>query len=832
MPTLADVAARLKRAHEDLTATGPPPGRAWCRAWTDAVDQALVALHSDAPHGGPVTVAAVGGYGRAELCPGSDVDLLLVHDGLAEATLEELVRAIVYPLWDAGLKVGYAVRSRKEAVAATDDLDTATAMLDARVLAGAPGLLQATRDEIMRRLTKRPARFLRALTDADTDRRARAGDAAEVLEPDMKSGAGGLRDVQSLRWAAAALLGESGLDPLVSAHYLGASDRTRLARAYEQLLRVRVALHLESGRGNDVLTLDRHDAVARRLGYTDDHAGTAAHRLLSDLFLAARTVDHVHRRAWTLLESDAARGRRLRRTTQSVVDGFEVVDGVLRLPAGVDLDEVALPTRLFAALADTGAVLDRTAAATLRRHLDRREEPWPWDRAARRRFVHTLWQGERALPALAELDDVGFLVAMIPEWAPLRGRAQRNPFHRFSLDRHAWHAAATLGELVRTEDWAAATLELVEDRDALMLGVLLHDVGKAYGEPHSETGIPVAQQIADRLGVDGTGQDLIGRLVAEHLRLPDTATRRDIADPALAEQVAAVVGDRQTLACLHLLAAADGKATGPGAWTTWKAVLVDRLVTKVRAVMDSTDPDEVADGAVVTATEAQRIAPDLGVDPADVRAHLAMLPSRYAGSVSPRSVVRHTAMASTPVAPTEVRTRVTPGADRDDELAPYDELERRRHRPTRTLREGRRCPRAARRVDRPGRGVHPGRRPGSRHVPRAAPRGRHRLVVGRRRGRHRRGGRRAVGAACPGGAPCRRRASQARPAPRGRNPGLHGRGRLGWGDGPRGPHPRPAWGALPDRVGARGARAGHRRRQGLHDGPRGPRRLLRPGRRR
>ncbi len=672
---MADVPARLKADHAALVDDGPPPGRPWCHAWSDAVDAALVSLHADAPSHGPLTVAAVGGYGRRELCPGSDVDLLLLHDGLAEPALEELVRAIVYPLWDAGLKVGYAVRSRKEAVAATDDLDTATAMLDARVLAGAPGLLPATRDEVVRRLRKRPARFLRALSDADADRRARAGDAAEVLEPDVKSGAGGLRDVQSLRWAAAALLGETGLDPLVSAHYLGASDRTRLARAYDELLTVRVAAHLDAGRGDDVLHLDRHESVARQLGYADGDDGSAAHRLLSALFLATRTVDHVHRRAWTLLAADASRGRRLRRAPQSLVDGFEVVDGVLRLPADTALDDPALPTRLLAALTETGAVLDRTTAATLRRHVGRRTEPWGWDRAARRRFVQTLWQGEPALSALAELDDVGLLVALIPEWAPLRGRAQRNPFHRYSLDRHAWHAAATLAELVRTQDWAAATLELVEDREALMLGVLLHDVGKAHGEPHSETGVPVARAIAARLGVDDAGQDLVGRLVAEHLRLPDTATRRDIADPALAAAVADEIGDRQTLACLHLLAAADGVATGPTAWTTWKAVLVDRLVTKVRAVMDAKDPDEVADGAVVTATEAQRIAPDLGVDPAAVRAHLAMLPPRYAGSVSPRSVVRHTAMAATPVAPTEVRTRVTPGADRDDELAPYDELD-------------------------------------------------------------------------------------------------------------------------------------------------------------
>lgn len=677
-----DVVGELREERDRLASgRGPAPGRAWCEAWTRAVDAAVTALAGPAVARHRLAVSATGGYGRRELCPGSDVDLLIVHEGLPESELETLVKEIVYPLWDAGLQVGYAVRTPAEAEAiARDDLEVATSTLDARRVTGDGLLLSGVTDQVVERLRRRPARFLEALTAADDERRRRAGDAAEALEPDLKRGAGGLRDVQSLRWAAAAVVGTVGLDPLVSARHIGAPDRARLARAYDRLLAERVALHLELGRARDVLTFEAQPGVADRLGHRDGSGDrdTAAHRLLSAHFLAARTVDHVHRRAWRLLLADADRGRwSLRRPSQEVVgDGFELVDGVLRLPPDRRVDDAAGTVALLAALAEHDAVLDRRTAARLRRSAEEGEVDTTWDGAARRRFLKVLWQGRAALPAIFELDDVGLIAALLPEWEPLRGRAQRNPFHRYSLDRHAWHAAAELGELVRHESWAATTLEAVDDRTGLVLGVLLHDVGKAFGEPHSETGVPVAAAIAERLGCRGATVELVRRLTRLHLLLPDTASRRDLADPAEIRRVAATVGDQQTLACLHLLAAADGVATGPAAWTPWKASLVQTLVTKVRAVLDEIDPDDVREAGATTAAEAQRIAPGLGVDAAAVRAHLALLPGRYGATVSPRAIVRHAGLAAAPLEPAEARTRVTPGEERDAAgLEAYDEID-------------------------------------------------------------------------------------------------------------------------------------------------------------
>ena len=679
------VVTRLREDRDRLTADGPAPGRAWCEAWSAAVDAALVDLARGVPGTLRWCLAAVGGYGREELCPGSDVDVLVLHDGAGHDELEDLVRTVVYPLWDAGMKVGYAVRSRKEAVGAVDDLDTATALLDARLLHGDAELLRQVAEGGLKRLRRRPGRFLDALTAADDLRREHAGDAAEALEPDLKSGAGGLRDVQSLRWAAAVLLGTAGLDPLVPAGYIGAEDRGRLARAYDQLLAERVAAHLAAGRANDVLTFEVQAEAAARLGHVDgvDDRDTAAHRLLTDHFLAARTVDHVHERAWRLISADATAGRRRRRPAQASIDGFDIVDGVLRVDEA-ETRAPDLPARLFHALARSGAVLERRTATRLRQASANAPDTWAWDDAGRQRFLSVLWRGDAALEPLAELDDAGLLVALLPEWEPLRGRAQRNPFHRYSLDRHAWHAAAEMGELVRREPWAARALERVTDRDALMLGALLHDVGKAYGEPHSETGVPIAEAICKRMGAAASTAERVGRMVELHLLLPDVATRRDLSDPALIETVAARVGDRDMLAALHLLAAADGAATGPSAWTAWKASLVGSLVGKVAAVLDERHPDDVGDGAVATTDEAQRLAGEMGTTAEAVRDHLARLPQRYASLVAPRAVVRHTLMAQAPLEPTEVRTRVTQGSDRDeaDGIDPsvgaveaYDELD-------------------------------------------------------------------------------------------------------------------------------------------------------------
>ena len=601
------------------------------------------------------------------------------------------MRAVVYPLWDVGLTVGYAVRTRREALAAAEELDAATALFDARTLAGDPGLLGQVRDTALRRTAKRPERFLEQLQQADAERHARTRTPTETLEPDLKLGAGGLRDLQSLRWAAAALVGTPGLEPLVPTGLVGAPDLPRLRRAEEGLLAARVALHLvraeREGRADaparvaakdDAVRFEHHEGVAARLGHVDAGPNELApHRLLRGLALDARTIDHAHRRAWALVRADLARGRRRRtRPPERRVGTFELVDGVLRITEDEDLAAPDLPVRLLAALSEHGAILERRSAGRLRDVAAGPDTPpWRVGPADGRRFLNVLWSGAPALSAMAELDDTGVLTALLPEWEPTRGRTQRNPYHRFTLDRHGWNAAFELASLVAREGWAAETLERVGDRDALMLAAVLHDVGKVHGEPHAETGVGPAMALVRRLGGSEATAEEVGRLVRLHLLLPDTARRRDLSDPALAAEVGEQVGSPSTLAALHLLAVADGRATGPTAWNDWVGSLVTTLVRKVSAVLDEHAPDTLADSAAATARAAQGLAEELGATGDTVREHLARMSTRYAAAVTPRAVVRHTLMAATPLDAGELRTRVTPGAQDPDGVEGIDELD-------------------------------------------------------------------------------------------------------------------------------------------------------------
>ncbi len=681
----------LRATASRLAREGPRPGASWCSAWTQEVDGLLVDLLAscDEATRRSVALVAVGGYGRGELCPASDIDLLLLHGGLAQEALERLVRTVVYPLWDVGLTVGYAVRTRREALDAVDELDAATALLDARTLAGDNGLANQVRSEALRRISRRPERLLSQLLAADEERHAGTSTPTETLEPDLKLGAGGLRDLQSLRWAAAALVGTPGLEPLVPAGFLGASDLPRLRRAGEGLLSARVALHLaraeRDGRGDaparqvtkdETVRFELHEDIAARLGHVDGGpADLAPHRLLRGLALDARTIAHAHQRAWALVRADLGRGRRRRsRPSEQIVDGFEVVDGVLRIPEDEDVSAEDLPARLLTTLAGTGTVLERRSAGRVRSAAEA-GAAWSIGPTRTRAVLRVLWSGRPALPAIADLDDAGVLSVLMPEWEPTRGRTQRNPYHRFTLDRHGWNAAAELAELVRREAWAAETLERVTDRDALMLAAVLHDVGKVHGEPHAETGIVPARSLAARLGASEATIEEVGRLVQLHLLLPDTARRRDLTDPALAVEVAEQVGGPSTLAALHLLAVADGRATGPTAWNDWVGSLVTTLVRKVATVLEQRSPDSLADGAAATARAAQELAGELGSTGDAVREHLARMSSRYAAAVTPRAVVRHTMMAATLPEVGELRTRVTPGTQDPDGVDGVDELD-------------------------------------------------------------------------------------------------------------------------------------------------------------
>jgi [protein-PII] uridylyltransferase len=533
-------------------------GRAYCHQLAEATDAWIVALAALAreqhPRAPRFALVAVGGYGRGELSPFSDIDLLLVHQS-SSSRLEAVASAIWYPIWDAGLKLGHAVRSVDDTLAlAKTDLDTATALLTARHVAGDPKLGDEVVEAGRSGFSRRRKKWLSELQRRVRTRQADAGDVAYILEPDLKDGHGGIRDAQSLWWAECGGLSISD------------EDNTSLNECYDVLLAARVALHRATGRPGDTLRLEDQDAAAAAAG------AASADAFMADIAAAARTV------AWIADESWGRVGKSTGGVPREVAPGVMYVDGEMEL--AIDADPSVDPTYVLR-IATAAA---RHSARIGRRSLDRLAElvpEWPsrWPAGAVDKLVALLLEGHRAIPVIEALDQRGLISRMLPEWEPVRSRPQRNAYHRFTVDRHLWEAAANAAEIA----------DRVGRPDLLVLGALFHDIGKGYPGDHTEVGMVMVAELGPRLGLSDRDVAVLVTMVEHHLLLPDVAMRRDLSDPATIAHVAEAVGDQERLELLHALTIADSMATGPSAWSDWKEGLVAELVGRVAHVVGGGD---------------------------------------------------------------------------------------------------------------------------------------------------------------------------------------------------------------------------------------------------
>ncbi len=544
------------------------PGRGYCRALAEVTDDWLIAIFDDAiactdRPSGRVALLAIGGYGRGELAPQSDLDLLLVHDVKTKKVTKEvepIASAIWYPLWDSGVKLGHAVRRIDEQLElARTDLDSATALVSARPLAGDEQLTAEVIAQGLASWRSNRTRHLAELRDRVRVRQESAGDVAYRLEPDLKDGHGGLRDVQSLWWAR-----EAGLD-------LIAEDLIDLDRSYDVLLRARVALHLATDRAGDVLRLEDQDAAAATGGWRD------ADELMADVAAAGRTI------AWLC---DENWGRAV--ATVAAEPNRAVAPGVILRNGEIELAADADPANDATLVLQTAVAAARHRCRIARPTLDRLHDDvtgWPgtWPVGATDDLIALLLEGHHAIPVLESLDQRDLVARLLPEWAPVRSRPQRNAYHRFTVDRHLWEAAAN----------AAALAHRVSRPDLLVLGALFHDLGKGYPGDHTVVGMDLICRVGPKLGLVPADVEVLVTMVEQHLLLPDVALRRDLTDPATIEQVAAAVATVEVLDLLHALTEADSLATGPSAWGDWKEGLVNELAARVRHVLGGGDVAEV-----------------------------------------------------------------------------------------------------------------------------------------------------------------------------------------------------------------------------------------------
>ena len=534
-------------------------GRAACSALSGATDRWLLDIfaraHAEHRPRGAVSLLAVGGYGRGELAPRSDLDVLLLHD--TKQAPDAFAGALWYPLWDAGLKVGHAVRTPKQTLQLLDDeLDVATALLDARVVAGdadfGTDLIRAARA----RMRRDERRWLRRIHERVLERHRTVGEVAFVLEPDVKEGRGGLRDVHALGWAM-----RLGMQ-------LPQDDAATLRDAHDTLLRVRVALHKAVGRAVEVLRLQDQDVVADIAGFA------SADALMAALAGAARRITWIADEAWARLDPPVNSSP----VPERLAPGVDVRHGEIHLADDADpAGDPTLVVRVATAAARRSLRIDRGSLERLAATTPTWPDPWPT--GASEELVALLCEGHAAIPVIESLDHYDLWTRIIPEWSPVRSRPQRNAFHRFTVDRHLWEVVAN----------AAQLRDRVARADLLVLGALFHDLGKGYPGDHTEAGMELFERIGPRMGLGPDDVRIVNRLIEHHLLLPDIATRRDLSDEATIRFVADAVGTADVLDLLYALTIADATGTGPTAWGPWKEDLVATLVERTHALLAGDD---------------------------------------------------------------------------------------------------------------------------------------------------------------------------------------------------------------------------------------------------
>ena len=522
-----------------------------------------------------VSLTAVGGYGRGELSPASDLDLLILHNGSEKPqVIQDFVNAFLYPLWDQGRAIDHAVRTRSETrEIANEDVRVALGLLDLRHIAGESELSNQVASDALENWRKSREKYLRALRKSIHERENRSGELAFLLEPDLKEARGGLRDINALR-----AIEMSGAVPVSLA---------RVAESEALLSNVRDALHGENLKARDQLLLTEQDRVASKMNYSNADA------LMLDVAKAARAVDYLMDSTWHRIDSNDGQSWLRRRKNQKIDQGLVIQNSEVTIEDGYDIStDSAIGLRAAAAAAQRGLPLSIDACVLLSEKFTSLSNPWP--KPVLNDLISLIGAGRSMIRVFEALDQDGLIEKWIPEWSHVRFLPQRNVLHRHTVDRHMLETAVHAAALTRT----------VTRPDLLLVSALFHDIGKGFPDKdHSEYGEELIKPLAKRLGFDDKDCETIAILVREHLLLSAVATRRDLEDPATIGFVIEKIKDPESLQLLHALSISDGEATGKSAWSDWKAELVSTLVAKCLAAMAGikpvSQPDLIPTGEII-----------------------------------------------------------------------------------------------------------------------------------------------------------------------------------------------------------------------------------------
>lgn len=652
---LAEGLDSLKLRHAE-GASGQESVQAHARLIDDLVRSLVRLIDGDATESGlapaPLVVAALGGYGRGELHPSSDIDLMVVYEGELTPYIQRVTQELLYTLWDLGLQIGHSLRSLDDCVAmARTDFPSRTSMQAARLIAGDRRLFARFRRVLRENVFRQDFGDFLATTLAERDQRYRKHGASPYIgEPNVKESAGGLRDMHTAMWLGAAKFGARTLREFADKGLITPREQALTDAALTFLWRVRNELHFLAGHKNDVLSRAVQPDIARAFGYETDETSLGVERFMRDYYLHARVIHRLSRRLIarcleTLSRHDAAERRQRQ---QALADGLVFFDGSLRL---ADRDPQALradPTRImkvFVHLHRLGCTLSLDLERRLEDVLDVIDDGFRRDPAVRDLFLDICRRWGRVAQTLSEMHELGVLGRYLPEFGALTCLVQYDVYHKFSADQHSLLAVQHLEALAPGQsaesEGAALVFNEVEKPELLMLGMLLHDIGKAKGHGHVAKGVPLARELTARLGLPAEDAEAVVFLVAHHLTMSHIAQRRDIDDPKTVADFAATVGDPQRLRMLYLLTYADMRAVGPGVLTGWQARILHELYARTLARLTDGRAERPSRTLLVERVR-ERAGEEVPLQA--VRAHVAMASDRYLASTPVQRMAEHLLM--------------------------------------------------------------------------------------------------------------------------------------------------------------------------------------------
>ncbi|MGP9805250.1 [protein-PII] uridylyltransferase [Paracoccus sp. NSM] len=675
-------------------ARNPRAAREMVRAIASVTDSTVIAVHhvatewlhplnasSDTER---LAVLAVGGYGRAEMAPASDVDLLFLTPWKITAWAESVVESMLYMMWDLKLKIGHSIRSIDDCLRLGEaDMTIRTSLVEKRLVTGHAPLALTLRDRLWSELFERTIpEFIEAKLDERASRHARQGGQRYVLEPNVKEGKGGLRDLQTLYWIAKYIHRVDRAVELVDLGVFTRDEHLAFWQAEDFLWAVRSHLHLIAGRPVDVLSFDMQVEVARRMGYADGPARRAVEFFMQDYFRHATRVGELTRVFLTELETRHVRTApilgRLFRRRRKMRAGFADQQG--RLSYDNEAQFLADPLnilRLFEEALRTGILIHPDAMRLVAANLHLIDEKVQSDPEATRIFMDLLLKHGNPERALRRMNELGVLAAFIPEFEPVVAMMQFNHYHHYTVDEHSIQCVAALAAIERGEHPSDLPLssEIMQaggiNRRVLYLATLLHDIGKGRPEDHSILGARIARRIAARFGFAQDDVDTVEWLVRHHLLMSDVAQKRDIADPRTLRDFAKAVKTRKRLDLLLVLTVCDIRGVGPGTWNNWKAALLRKLHQETAAALENGLEELNRDRRQAEAKRSLRhMLVAKGWDARDIRAELGRHYDSYWPGLTTRTQASFAQMLHQ-ITPEEIRIEMRADPDRDATQAAF-----------------------------------------------------------------------------------------------------------------------------------------------------------------